>query len=192
MIILRKGIKTVKNRKERLTPLSEYIMAGVFALGILSGVILAKRLGYSLDEAGFLTDKCEVFKNAFFSSAAAVILTAVGAMNVFLSPLIFLSVFSKGLFYGFTAGTVVAAKALDGLFKVAVGIGIYNFLFAIFFLPYAALAFTNAAECYLNRQNYAVVHRERRRFFFYTAAALTLSALLALAECALGASSVIL
>ena len=57
---------------------------------------------------------------------------------------------------------------------------------------YASYAFTKAAECYLNRANYAFVNRANKVFLLICAAVLLVLSLLALTESALGASKMIL
>lgn len=181
----------VKNIKTMFNPVTNVLMAVIFIIGILSGVILSVRLSYNIEEAYFLTDRVKIFKHAFFSSLSMTAAVAFGSLHIVLSPIIFASVFSKGVFYGFTAGTVVKAGALVGFFKVLLGIGIYNFIFAMFFLPYAALAFTKAAECFLNRQSYVFVKRSGKKLALFTVIVTALSAMLALAEAITAASSMI-
>lgn len=181
----------MKSIKAMLNPVTNALMAVIFIVGILSGVILSVRLSYNIEEVYFLTDRIKIFKHAFLSSLSITAAVAFGSLHILLSPVIFASVFSKGVFYGFTAGTVVKAGALVGFFKVLVGIGIYNFVFAMFFLPYAALAFTKAAECFLNRQNYSFVKRSGKKFALLTVGVTALSAVLALMEGLTAASSMI-
>lgn len=171
------------DKKGALSPLIVMLVTFVLILGILSGVILSGRMDFDIEKSNFTSDKKTVFINAFISQSLIIALTALGSSHLFLSPVIFLSVFSKGLFYGFTAGTAVKKSALSGLLKITPGIGIYNFLFFAIIIPYASYAFTKSAECFLNRQSYEFKKRTNKRFLLYTLAAFLLSAFLAIIEC---------
>ena len=178
--------------KTKLSPLMVSVMTFVLALGILCGVLVSKRVGFDISGKSLDTSRAEIFKNGFLSSFITFFFAALGAVHIFLTPLIFVSLFSRGLSYGFTAGTLVRIYNLAGFFRAALGIGIYNFLAAAVFVPYAAYAFTKAAECRLNRANYAFVHRANKVFLLISVSVLALLALLALAECFIGASKMIL
>ena len=182
----------MKDTQTLLSPLMVSVMTFVLALGILCGVLLSKRVDFDISGQALSASAAEIFKNGFISSAATFFFVAAGSLHIFLTPLIFTSVFARGLSYGFTAGTMVKNFALAGFFRAALGIGIYNFLAAAVFVPYAAYAFTKAAECRLNRANYSFVSRANKVFLLVSACALALLALLALAECFLGASKIIL
>lgn len=171
------------DKKGALSPLIVMLVTFVLILGILSGVILSGRMDFDIEKSIFTSDKKTVFINAFISESLIIALTALGSSHLFLSPVIFLSVFSKGLFYGFTAGSAVKKYAFLGLLKIIPGIGIYNFLFFALIIPYSSYAFTNSAECFLNRQNYDFKRRANKRFLLYTLAALGAAVFLALIEC---------
>lgn len=171
------------DKKGTLSPLIVILLTFVLILGILSGVILSGRMDFDINESVFTSDKKTVFINAILSQSLILGVVALGSAHLFISPLIFLSVFSKGLFYGFTAGSVVKTSALSGLFKIIPGIGVYNFLFFALIIPYAAYAFTKSAECFLNRQNYDFKRRANKKFILYTLAAFALSLLLGLIQC---------
>ena len=182
----------MNDSKNRLSPLAVSVMTFVLALGILSGVLVSKRVGFDIAGAEHAQNAKAIFINGLISSAVPFFIVTAGSVHIFLSPLIFAAVFARGLFCGFTAGTLVKSFALSGFFRAALGIGIYNFLVGAVFVFYASYAFTKAAECYLNRANYAFVNRANKVFLLICAAVLLVLSLLALTESALGASKMIL
>lgn len=182
----------MKDTKTFLSPLAVSAMTFVLILGILSGVLVSKRIGFDIAGMGKSGSAREIFINGFISSAVTFFLIAAGSAHIFLMPIIFATVFARGLFYGFTAGTLVKAYALSGFFRAALGIGVYNFFVGAVFVFYGAYAFTKAAECRLNRASFPFVSRANKIFLIYSSAVFLLLSLLALSESFIGASKMIL
>lgn len=169
-----------------------FTMTVVSVIGILSGVLLARHVGFSYDGLFLTEDKPQIFFNGFIPSLTAIIVIALGSSHILLSPLIFSTVFVKALFYGFSSGASVKMNGFEGLLRVSYGMGIYNFLIFVLMIVYSSAAFTKNAECFLNRENFSFKKRSGKAFLLYTLAAIAASALIASAEAVIGASRVLL
>lgn len=174
------------------SPVAAAVMTVLAVLGILSGVMLSVRTDFSLGDLSLASNSTAAFRNGFLSGLAIMAAIALGSFHILLSPVIFTTVFSKGLFYGFSSGALVKEYGLCGLFKASVGMGVYNFIFMLIMLIYSSLALTKSVECFLNRENYAFRCRSAKAFLIYTLMALVLLALLAASEGVIGASKFIL
>lgn len=169
-------------KKEKINTTIALILTFTLILGIVSGIIISKNHAVELKSEDFSGSGQGVFLSSFMSNTVWLLIMALASLNIFLTPLIFVSVFAKGLFYGYGSGCIVAKGGFSSFLCVMWGAGIHNFLFFCILVFYGAVAFTKSAECFLNRRNYDFKKRALVEFLVMSVLALFLTLSASFAE----------
>lgn len=174
-----------EDKKTGIPVILPAVMSLTLIAGILVGALYSKTGQASPPtEAQLFSESASgIFRHAFLTQLLWTGAVALGSLSVFLTPVIFLSVFCKGLFYGYTAGSLIYTYTFRGFLISGTGLFAHNFLACAILTVYGAMGASHAIESFLNRRNYAVKHKKNRRFAFESLAAFSGTAAVAACEC---------
>lgn len=162
----------IDERRELFNPVILFMLTVFVVSGIISGVFSAKcntEAQEIIKNAElFTSDFREAVKSGFWSEIFWVALSALGGMNVFLTPITFGAAFVKGYIYGFTSGCILASFGFHGYCLTLSGLFIHNFLNLVILAFYGTYAVNKSAGSYLNRRNYDYRQRKNREYIKVT------------------------
>ncbi len=174
------------SKKDKLIDIFLLIFILICSLGVLMGAITSMKDREAMEifnEAEFSSGEFfKTFTSSFITKMFFIFLVFLGGLNIFLSPIIPVSIYLKGYSYGFTSGCITSLSGFSGLLKVVSLIFLQNFIFCAFLSLYSSFALGKSISVYLNRRNYDFVKSKNKSFITATFIILIISLMLSLAE----------
>lgn len=154
-----------KDKGKKVSHILLLILTAIAILGIISGVLIAKKEGGDVELTSFFSlGFNEVLKKSLMANAVLIMIVAISGTSILFMPLSFALIYIKALSYGFTATNIL----LEGsLYLYLAGVTAHNFLGMSVLIYSSAKAITKASENFLNRENYSFCKKKNKEFIFY-------------------------